>query len=339
MSVTDIKNAFARVTRDNTLDVKDVEEVLKSAGNISRSEEKALREEASRYAGITDPAAAQKLRESLGEISQLRQRAEDLNRRVQIDKKPLDADIKQRLASADGKTFGGTKIPDAVKKLVNDGIKNGVTAYDVREMDTDPVYDTSHGDAHLTLDGKFNPYAQEQPAVDSMAFAHTELTPQKIKADLRPQTWRELDGYTDSPFGNSKVARFKTVTGTPTARITELYDEASWGETMARGPGGQKYASNFAILADGSFHAVPASRRSEGDPRRILTTASLARGKQMLFNGHLHLNDAGMVTYVGLSGRLSKLQEKGDAKFIDPIALLKAWGFQLAPGLTVTREG
>ncbi len=339
MPVSDVKNTFARVTRDNKLDEKDVDEVLKSAGNISKSEEKAIREEASKYAGITDPAAAMKLRERLGEVGQLRQRAEDINKRVAIDKKPLDADLQKRLASADGKTFGGTKIPDAVKKLVTEALKNGVTAYDVREMDTDPVFDTSHGDPHLTLDGKFNPYAQEQPAVDSMAFDYTELTPQKIKADRKPQTWREVDGYEKSPFGNGEVAKFKTVTGTPTARITELYDEAHWGETKARGPGGQKYASNFAILADGSFHAVPASRRSQGDPRRILTTASLARGKQMLFNGHLHLDDAGMVTYVGLSGRLAKMQAKGDAKFIDAIALLKAWGFQLAPGLTVTNEG
>jgi hypothetical protein len=83
---------------------------------------------------------------------------------------------------------------------------------------------------------------------------------------------------------------------------------------------------------------VPASRRSGADPGRILTTASLGRGQQMLMNGHLNMQ-AGVVTYVGMSGRLCKLAEKGDAKFVDPIELLKAWGFKTAPGLKVTNEG
>ena len=39
-----------------------------------------------------------------------------------------------------------------------------------------------------------------------------------------------------------------------------------------------------------------------------------------------------------MSGRLCKQQEKG-AKFVDPIALIKAWGFKTAPGLSVTNEG
>ena len=121
-------------------------------------------------------------------------------------------------------------------------------------------------------------------------------------------------------------------------RITELYDEASWPDTKARGQGGQKYASNFAILADGSLHCVPASRRTASEPWRILTTASLARGKQMLFNGHLHMEN-GVVTYVGMSGRLCKLQAKGEATFVDPVELIKAWGFQVTPGLKVTPEG
>ena len=65
----------------------------------------------------------------------------------------------------------------------------------------------------------------------------------------------------------------------------------------------------------------------------ILTTASLARGKQMMFNGHLHM-DEGVVTYVGLSGRLGKNNDN----VIDAVEVLKAWGFKLAPGLTVTQE-
>lgn len=338
MSVNDVKSAFTRVTQDKKLDSKDVDTVLESAGNISRAEEKALREEATRYTGMTDPEAAAKLRARLGDVSALRTRADQINDSVDSAKAGLDADIKWRLSAANGQTFGGTRIPDAVKTLMSTGIAAGnITPYDVREMDEDPVYQTDHGDPVMTLDGKYNPYAQNQRAVDSMAFDYTELTPEKIAADLTAtQTWRELDGYEGT--GQQARAKFKTVTGVPSGRITELYDEARWSETKARGPNGQKYASNFAILADGSLHAVPASRRTLGDPGRILTTASLARGKQMVFNGHLHM-EKGVVTYVGLSGRLSKLQEKGDAKFVDAIALLKAWGFKTAPGLTVTKEG
>lgn len=136
--------------------------------------------------------------------------------------------------------------------------------------------------------------------------------------------------------GQDAVADFEKVTTKGNGRITELYDEAHWPDTLARGPGGQKYASNFAILADGSVHAVPASHRSKGDPGLILTTASLGRGKQMLFNGHLHMEN-GVVNYVGMSGRLGKLKEDG-TKFADPVAILKAWGFQVTPGLTVTQE-
>jgi hypothetical protein len=48
--------------------------------------------------------------------------------------------------------------------------------------------------------------------------------------------------------------------------------------------------------------------------------------------------EKGVVTYIGMSGRLCKQAEKG-AKFVDPIELVKAWGFQTSPGLKVTNEG
>lgn len=337
MGVSDIKSTFARVAQDGKIDTKDVDTVLSSAGTISKDEEKAIKSEADKYAGITDSSAKDKLREQLGEISSLRREATRTNHTVEVNKKTLDADIHTRLAAgADTKTFGGTAIPEDVKKVMRDAFAGGAVAYDVREMKPDPVYDTSHGDPEMTLDGKFNPYAQQQKAVDSMAFDYTELTPQKIDADLSTtQTWQEQDSY--KTVGGNQEATFKSVTGKPNGRITELYDEASWSETKARGPGGQKYASNFAILADGSVHCVPASRRTNAEPWRILTTASLARGKQMAFNGHLHMEN-GVVTYVGQSGRLGKLEEKGDAKFVDPVEVLKAWGFKLAPGLKVTQE-
>ena len=338
MSIRDVKESFARVAQDKKIDVRDVDTVLSSAGAISKDEQKALQTEADKYAGQFDPDASSKLREKLGEITPLRNQATETNKELAITKRKLDAEVQMLLTPGEAhSTFGGSPIPEAVKKVVTDALAKGAVAYDVREMKPDPVYNTEHGATEITLDGKYNPYAQEQVATDSMAFDFTELTPAKIQADLAgTSTWREVNGYEGT--GAQQSAKFKDVTGTPNGRITELYDEASWGETKARGPGGQKYASNFAILADGSFHAVPASRRSAAEPWRILTTASLARGKQMLFNGHLHM-EKGVVTYVGLSGRLSKMAEKGEAKFVDPIELLKAWGFKMAPNLAVTNEG
>ena len=338
MSVSDVKNAFSRVVADGKLDVKDVDTVLSSAGSISVDEEKALKAEADKYVGITDGAAKAKLREKLGEVASLRTEAARINRNVQTKAVALSADSKARLEPGKATTsFGGSAIPEAVKAVVNKALAAGATSYDVREMKTDPVYDTSHGDPEMTLDGKYNPYAQEQRATDTLAFSHTELTPAKVKADMETaQSFNVIKGY--KTVGGNQVAEFEKVSLKGNGKITELYDEASWPDTMARGQGGQKYASNFAILADGSLHCVPASRRTAAEPWRILTTASLARGKQMLFNGHLHM-EKGVVTYVGMSGRLCKQLSKGEATFVDPVELIKAWGFQVAPGLKVTPEG
>jgi hypothetical protein len=338
MSVSDVKNAFARVVADGKLDVKDVDTVLSSAGNISVDEERALRTEADTYVGITDAAAKSKLREKLGEVAALRTEAARINRSVQVKAPGLSADATGRLEPGKAtKSFGGSAIPEAVKGVVNRALSAGVVAYDVREMKPDPVYDTSHGEPEVTLDGRYNPYAQEQRATDSLAFGHTELTPAKVKADMETvQAFQVIKGY--KTVDGHQVAEFEKVSMKGSGTITDLYDEASWPDTLARGKGGQKHASNFAILADGSLHCVPASRRSAAEPWRILTTASLARGKQLLFNGHLRM-DKGVVTYVGMSGRLCKQQAKGEATFVDPVEIIKAWGFQVAPGLKVTQEG
>jgi hypothetical protein len=337
MAVSDVKNAFRTAAQDRRIDAKEVDSILSAPGNISADEEKALKDEAARYASQMEPAAQAKLREKLGEIGQLRSYAANVNRRVEVEAVRLSSEVTRlHTAGAPTKTFGGSAIPEAVKTVVRDALARGATAYDVRELKPDPIYDTTHGEPHVTVEGKYNPYAQSQKAVDTMAFDYTELTPAKIAHDMAtPQTVSVLKGYKQE--GTNQVAEFETVTLKGNGRIAELYDEASWPDTRARAPGGQKYASNFAILADGSVHAVPASRRTAAEPWRILTTASLGRDKQMLFNGHLHM-EKGVVTYVGMSGRLCKLQERG-TQFVDPVALLKAWGFQVAPGLTVTNEG
>ncbi len=333
MSVGDVKSAFQRVTADRKIDAKDVDTILESVGSISKDEQAAIKSEADKFAGMMAPDAKKKLQTKLGEIDGLRRQAASNNRTVSMSASKLSVESTKLLTvGTDTKSFGGSKIPDAVKNVVNNAIKGGATAYDVRELKPDPVYDTSHGEPELTLDGKFNPYSQESHAKDSLAFSHTELTPAKIKADMETvQTFNVITGV------KNDEATYEKASMKGNGRITELYDEASHSDTFARGPGGQKYASNFAILADGSLHAVPAARRSNADPGLILTTASLARGKQMLFNGHIHM-EAGVVTYVGMSGRLCK-QQKDGMKFADPIEIIKAWGFPMAPGLAVTNEG
>lgn len=336
MAVRDVRNAFAQVAADRRITAQDVDRILSSAGAISRDEQAAMKEEADRFAGMMEPDARRKLQEKLGEIDSLRSQAARNNRSVELKQAKLGAEAKGLLAEGVAtKSFGGSPLPEAVKRLVNEQLAAGVTAYDVRELKPDPVYDTSHGEPELALDGKYNPYSQEAGTGDSLAFAHTELTPEKVKRDMEtPQTFNVIKGV--KTVNGEQVADYEKVTLKGNGRITELYDEAHHPDTFARGPGGQKHASNFAILADGSFHAVPASRRSKTNPGLILTTASLGRGKQMLFNGHLHM-EKGVVTYVGRSGRLGKLAEDG-ARFVDPVPLLKAWGFQVAPGLTVTQE-
>lgn len=338
MSVRDVKNAFASVTADRKVDAKDIDEVLKAAGSVSVDEEKAIKEEADKFIGMFDSGAKDKLRTRLGELSEARAGAARINREVASIAPTIQAEAKQKLKEGTPtKSYGGSEIPEAVKKAVNAQLANGAVAYDVREMKADPVLDAEYGEPRVTAEGKFNPYSQDQKATDSMAFSYTELTPTKIAADMNTeQTVNVIKGYRTE--GKNQIAEYEKVTLKPNGRITDLYDEASWPDTMARGPGGQKHASNFAILGDGSVHAVPASRRSAAEPWRILTTASLGRGKHMLFNGHLRM-EKGVVTYVGMSGRLAKLQEKGEAKFVDPVEILKAWGFQVAPGLKVTNEG
>ena len=338
MSIGDVKNTFARITQDGRIDSKDIDELLKSAGSIDKSEEAEIKKSVDSFGSKVDADAKAKLREKLGELSYLRKEAASINKSVKSSAPKLAKEAADKLkVGVATKSYGGSPVPEAVKKYVNEAIKKGASSYDVREMKKDPVYDTEHGDPELTLDGKFNPYGQDQRAEDSMTFEYTELTPAKFGADTNTtQTWKELEGYNGSGQGAS--AKFKTVTGKPAGNITALYDEATWSETKARGPGGQKYANNFAILADGSMHCGPASRRSKADPGRILTTASLARGKPMLFNGHIEMRN-GVVTYIGMSGRLCKLQAKGEAKFVDPVEIIKAWGFKTAPGLTVTKEG
>jgi hypothetical protein len=107
-------------------------------------------------------------------------------------------------------------------------------------------------------------------------------------------------------------------------------------DLYARGSAGQKWANNFVILSDGSIHALPAARRDE-DNRVILTNPALSRGKQVLYMGHLDVRN-GVVQNVEMSGRLSKMAGAGEKTFIDPIAVLQAWGFEMSPNLEASAQ-
>jgi len=196
MSVSDVKNAFVRVTQDRKINKADVDTILSSAGSISKEEQKEIKAEADKFASMMDPEAKRHLQTKLGEIDGLRRDAAETNREVTASAAKLSAEAHKLLTvGTPTKSFGGSAIPDAVKNVVNAQLKNGAVAYDVRELKPDPVYDTSHGDAEMTVEGKFNPYSQESTATDSLAFKHTELTPAKIAEDMNTvQTFNVITG-------------------------------------------------------------------------------------------------------------------------------------------------
>ena len=117
------------------------------------------------------------------------------------------------------------------------------------------------------------------------------------------------------------------------------YDADLDNEAVAkvRTSSGNKWANNCAILSDGSFHCLPAVRRHEANGGLILTNPALSRGHQMMWNGHIRVSQ-GVVTYIGTSGRIARRAAQGKDRFIDPVPLLKAWGFEIAEGLRVVSE-
>lgn len=233
----------------------------------------------------------------------------------------LFAASKRKLAG--GKTYGGTALPEEVKRLVATAKLNGAVVYDVEATNNDG-------------EGIYSHYPATAPARGNMAFSYTEITPKALADDMAltgPQTY--INGQEEKT--NADGTKYTAVTyGTReggTGGISANYDEAWHEDLYARGSGGDKWANNFAILSDGSIHALPAARRSDLQDV-ILTNPALSRGQQMMFNGHLDVRE-GVVVGVEMSGILSKRAARGRDVFIDPIAVLKAWGFNLAPGLTI----
>lgn len=295
------------VTADGELSAADVDALWDEAGKKkSVGELNVIRE-------AVDPALA-----TYEVTAEATARAEDLGRIANI----ADEDEVATLLS--GESFAGTQIPAAVAQVVANARLRGAVAYDVTEVDDDGETVWTH-------------YPSVSPAVGNMAFDYTEITPQVLADDVADTdvVYNAIIGtetLTTSWGQEYQAAKYEQRKG-GTGNILAQYDEVYHPDLYARGTQGQKWANNFAILSDGTIHCLPAARR-DINQRLILTNPALARGKRLLFNGHLDVR-GGEVMGVELSGRLSKLAAKGKARFIDPIALLEAWGFDIMPGLSV----
>ncbi len=231
-----------------------------------------------------------------------------------------------------GRSFAGTELPPAVIEMVATARLNGAVAYDVNEIDDD-------GERVWT------PYPATTPAMENMAFDYTEVTPAALTADLEDTdvVYNRIVGtetLTHPQGFDYEAARYEEAVG-GTGNVLAHYDEVYHPDIYARGRSGQKWANNVAILSDGTFHCLPASRRSFLQDL-ILTNPHLSRGKHLLYNGHLDIRD-GVVVGIEMSGRPSKLAARGEANFIDPITLLEAWGFEISPNISLrygnTRHG
>lgn len=250
-----------------------------------------------------------------------------------------------------GKTYAGTEPPRTVQEVLARARLNGAVAYDVTETNADG-------------EGVYSDYPSLTPATENMRFSWTEVTPAALDADLKDTTKHlRLAGVESVTVDGDQVSIVRyAVSERGSGSISASYDEAyhpvtGWNEATrvalgypewmrqwrvsaireARSTSNDRWASNCAILADGSIHCLPAARRHSATPTLILTNPALARGKQVLWNGHLTAR-AGVITSVGTSGRISKRAAEGRDVFVNPLPLLKAWGFQVAPGVDVDSE-
>lgn len=341
-----ILDTAKQLAADGQIDKVDAQKLMDAAGStVSKDEEKDLNSvlKSDKFAKSTD--ATQFMATNLKDIAQLRAQAVRQNDMVKRREPTL---VKQEAARLEpGKvthSLGGTVISEDVKKVINTALKAGAVAYDVAELGN-PAKD-DHGEG-FTVTGKWTPYPQEIGATGNMKFDYTEITPQKLKDDMEKVVdYTRIKGYRtetqkDMRTGEThtfQVAEYEKVHGKGTGDISSHYDEASHPDTFARGTGNQKWANNYVLLSDGSLHCLPAARRNQAQPGLILTNPSLARGQRILANGHIEVR-GGVVTSIGISGRIQKLAMDGDAKFINPLLVLKAAGFQIAPNVQLQFEG
>lgn len=300
----DIRTAVSNATADGTLDAADVQTLFDASGN----------------------------RLSDGELAVIREALDDTTYTVLDEAREAASDIaltwqlpaeEAELVLA-GRTFDGGTVPAAVTAYLRQARLHGAVAYDVDETDEDG-------------ERIWSPYPATTPAVENMAFDYTVVTPQALLDDLADTDveYNVIVGQETVQHPNGfeyQAARYERGVG-GTGNVLAHYDEVYHPDIYARGRSGQKWANNVAILSDGTFHCLPAARRSYLQDL-ILTNPHLSRGKRMLYNGHLDIRD-GVVVGIEMSGRLSKLAARDDANFIDPVGLLEAWGFEISPNLTL----
>lgn len=304
-AVEEVQLKIDEVSQDMVIDVLDVQDIFEEMGNkVSVDEIRAVGKLLREKPDLFEPSAI------------------ELTKRLAVTAN-IDGEERDLLLS--GKTFAGTEVPDAVKEVIATARLNGAVAYDVNEQDDDG-------------EGVWSPYPSITPPTRNMTFEYTEITPEVLKADIEDTDveYNMIVGTTTATtwWGQEyKTAKYEVAKG-GTGNIAAHYDEVYHEDIYARGRQGQKWANNCAILADGALHCLPAARRSEAQDL-ILTNPALARrDKHMLYNGHIEVSN-GVVTGVEMSGRLSKLAARGKATFVDPIAVLKAWGFEISPRVRI----
>lgn len=177
---------------------------------------------------------------------------------------------------------------------------------------------------------------------ESMSFDYTQIFPETLVDDLKDQTtvanWIDrqvtktnIDG---SKYSTWSYQQKKGGTGNIVTRYDEIYHE----DNFARGRSGEKWASNCGLLADGTLHCVPASRRTR-DRNVILTNHSLGRGRHMLYHGHVEARSA-ILTQVEVAGKLTTVARKGSGVLVNPYTILtKIWGFQSRTRLVFDSKG
>lgn len=345
MAIRDIDGAAGRLIVNNTLTSAAFDQIVEAGGKkIDADELGRLAELAAQRGlkmGAADRAHISEVVDTLRFLHSTKTEQNALVRREAGQKR--DEMMKRLQPGVQTYSFAGTPINEAVKAVVKKALESGAAAYDVRELDN-PGKDDHNEWSSI---GVWTPYPQECPAMGSMSFKYTEITPEKIKKDMATeQVYMQINGYKEERIAmpvagqapqTVRVPQYKEVRGKGTGNIAAHYDTSAHREIYARGSSGQIWSNNCALLADGSLHGVPAMRRNE-HLNLILTNPSLGRGELMLLNFHFGMN-AGVVNYIGISGRLENRFRDGDAKFIDPAAVLRAAGFEMSPNLRVVWEG
>lgn len=315
-----VAQELARVTADGELSADDVDALFDAAGgSVSMSEMLVIRD-------ATEETAAFKVTDAAVD------RAFELAYLANLFDNELD-----HLADPAAKSYGGSEIPEAVRELVARARLNGAATFDVREQ---------RGDG----EGRWSPYPSTSPPVGNMAYDYTEITPEILAADLADTTvkYNAIVGIETAEQCNTPTdcfefeqVKYEERTG-GTGNVAAQFDEVFHPDLFARGSQNQKWANNCAILSDGSFHCLPAPRRSVLRDL-ILTNPHLSRCnevpgaedcRKLMYMGHIDIR-GGVVTGLEVSGRVSKRVAKGQANLIDPLALMEAWGFELSPSLSL----